>query len=470
MPMNNLNKKNITIIFCIVLLVVGTIIYEYPLRSGDNARAPSASSVQKGRDYNDVVSDFQKRGFINIKTETIEDLITGWLTKDGEVERVMIDGDENYSADSLYPKDVEVIIEYHTFPSKAEKDEETTERIEEIPDTEEKTTESTTEEKVEETENRTESKIDIENSSFVNTFSKIPDYSGEAFIELNNNIPYFSENEKKSTDVFEIYSELDKLGRCGMAFANICPDSMPTEERGDIGDIKPSGWHTVKYSEIIDDNYLYNRSHLIAYSLAGENSNEKNLITGTRYLNQDTMQIFELKVLDYVRNTGNHVLYRVTPDFEGDNLLAKGVQMEAWSVEDNGNGICFNVFCYNVQPNIDINYETGESEISKEYYAEADTESSKIIDINEYEVNDVEEDLSRNNKATVSSEETTEALGFEDTVTDFIVNKNTGKIHSPNCRSVNDMAEHNKWEYTGTLNDLKRMGYVPCARCLGDYK
>ena len=171
----------------------------------------------------------------------------------------------------------------------------------------------------------------------------IPDYTGEAFIELNGNVPDFTDDEKKSTEAFERYADLDKLGRCGVAYANICPELMPTEERGEIGDIRPSGWHTVKYSEVIEDLYLYNRSHLIAFSLAGENANPKNLITGTRYMNQETMQIFELKVLDYVRTTNNHVLYRVTPVFEGDNLLAKGVQMEAWSVEDEGKGISFNV-------------------------------------------------------------------------------------------------------------------------------
>lgn len=295
--------------------------------------------------------------------------------------------------------------------------------------------------------------------------------AGDAFIELNNNIPMFSDEEKMSTEAFERYSDLDDKGRCGVAFANICQELMPTKERGDIGDIKPSGWHTVKYNEVIEDNYLYNRSHLIAYSLAGENSNEKNLITGTRFLNQETMQIFELKVLDYVNNTGNHVLYRVTPVFDGDDALAKGVQMEAWSVEDNGKGICFNVFCFNIQPYIDIDYSTGDSSISKEYYVKENTDSNKNIDINENDINDVEVDTSRDNtEADNNSEETTEALGFEDMVTDFVVNTNSGKIHSPNCRSVNDMAEHNKWEYTGTLNELKQMGYVPCSRCLGDYK
>lgn len=153
------------------------------------------------------------------------------------------------------------------------------------------------------------------------------------------------------------------MGRCGVAFANICIDIMPTEERGEIGMIKPSGWHTVKY-DVVDGKYLYNRCHLIGYQLAGENANPKNLITGTRYLNVEGMLPFENEVADYVKESNNHVLYRVTPIFESDNLVASGVQMEAYSVEDNGEGICFNVFCYNVQPGIVIDYATGESYLS----------------------------------------------------------------------------------------------------------
>lgn len=163
-----------------------------------------------------------------------------------------------------------------------------------------------------------------------------------------------------TTTAFENYSDLDSLGRCGVAYANICKDIMPTEERGKIGMIKPSGWHTVKY-DVIKDRYLYNRCHLIGYQLAGENANPKNLITGTRYLNVEGMLPFENLVADYVNNTGNHVLYRVTPMFSGSNLVANGVLIEAKSVEDNGGGIFFNVYCYNVQPGVGINYENGDS-------------------------------------------------------------------------------------------------------------
>lgn len=201
---------------------------------------------------------------------------------------------------------------------------------------------------------------DIASADPVIDTGEIPAYSGEAYVEMNGNVPYFTDN-KLSTTSYEYYSELDSLGRCGVCVANIGTDIMPTEERGEIGNIKPTGWHTVKYSDIIEGNYLYNRCHLIGFQLAGENDNEKNLITGTRYLNMDGMLPFENMVADYVTETGNHVLYRVTPIFEGDNLVADGVLIEAESVEDNGSGILFNVFCYNIQPGIVIDYATGDS-------------------------------------------------------------------------------------------------------------
>ena len=188
----------------------------------------------------------------------------------------------------------------------------------------------------------------------------IPVYSGSAYTVINNNIPYFTDSEL-STKSYEFYSELDSLGRCGVCMANIGRDIMPTKERGQIGDVKPTGWHTVKYPGIVDGNYLYNRCHLLGFQLTGENDNEKNLITGTRYMNVEGMQPFENMIADYVKETGNHVMYRVTPIFEGDNLVANGVLMEAESVEDNGTGILFNIFCYNVQPGIFIDYATGDS-------------------------------------------------------------------------------------------------------------
>lgn len=190
--------------------------------------------------------------------------------------------------------------------------------------------------------------------------SSIGTFSGKPYVTLNDNKPTFAEVSTKS---FEQYTELDSLGRCGTAYACVGKDIMPTEERGSIGPIKPTGWHTIKY-DIVDGKYLYNRCHLIGYQLTGENANEENLITGTRYLNIDGMLPFENMVADYVQETGNHVMYRVTPHFIGNNLLASGVQMEGYSVEDNGAGVCFNVYAYNAQPGININYENGESSLA----------------------------------------------------------------------------------------------------------
>jgi len=194
------------------------------------------------------------------------------------------------------------------------------------------------------------------------TLETIPAYDKKPYVELENNIPSFTEEERTTETVFEQYSSLDFLGRCGAAYANIGQELMPTEERGAIGMIRPSGWHLAKY-DCVDGKFLYNRCHLIGYQLSGESANEKNLITGTRYLNVEGMLPFENMVADYVQETGNHVLYRVTPIYEGAELVARGVQMEAWSVEDQGDGICFNVFVYNVQPGVVLDYATGESHL-----------------------------------------------------------------------------------------------------------
>lgn len=187
--------------------------------------------------------------------------------------------------------------------------------------------------------------------------TEIPSYEGQSYVIVNDNVPDFSD-EARSTGTYEFYSELDGLGRCGYAEAKLCPELMPTEERGKIGMVKPTGWHTVKYEEV-EGNYLYNRCHLIGYQLAGENANEKNLITGTRYLNVEGMLPFENKVAEYIRDTGDAVLYRVTPIFEGDNLVASGVHMEAESLGTEE--IRFNIYVFNIQPGIEIDYKTGES-------------------------------------------------------------------------------------------------------------
>lgn len=251
----------------------------------------------------------------------------------------------------------------------------------------------------------------------------IPAYAGNSFVILDGNKPSFSKKDRERTDAFETYSNLDKLGRCGVAYANICKELMPTEERGAIGMVKPTGWHTVKYDNV-EGKYLYNRCHLIGYQLAGENANEKNLITGTRYLNVTGMLKFEDRVADYVKATDHHVLYRVTPVFEGDNLVATGLEMEAYSVEDCGKGVSFHVFVYNIQPGITIDYATGESW----------TDDSK-------------------------TEENTEA---ED---GYVLNTNTHKFHKENCESVRDIAGSNKEVYTGNREDLINIGYEPCKRC-----
>ena len=192
--------------------------------------------------------------------------------------------------------------------------------------------------------------------------SIVPAYSGKAYTTINDNVPFFTEADlQKAANSYESYSNLDNLGRCGVCVASVGKDIMPTEERGEIGSVKPTGWQTAKYPGIVDGNYLYNRCHLLGYQLTGENANVNNLITGTRYMNKEGMLPFENMVVNYVKDTGYHVIYRVTPIFDGNNLVASGVLMEAESVEDNGDGILFNVFCYNIQPGITIDYATGYS-------------------------------------------------------------------------------------------------------------
>lgn len=303
----------------------------------------------------------------------------------------------------------------------------------------------------------------------------IPEYSGSPYCELGGNVPLFTKEEQKNTEVFEYYSNLDSFGRCGVAFANICPELMPTEERGVIGHIRPSGWHTVKYNDLIDGNYLYNRCHLIAYSLAGENDNEKNLITGTRYLNVEGMLPFEERVFSYVQKTGNHVLYRVTPVYSGDNLVADGVRMEGWSVEDSGDGICFHVFCYNIQPGIEIDYLTGESKRSDDEISLAE-KSDDIDPIENGTVESTEKGgLAPSDPIIIDlgdeldSDQINRSQPVDEEKKEYILNTNTRKIHLPNCSSVGDMKEKNKKTVIGTIEELKMQGYAPCNRCLSGY-
>lgn len=265
-------------------------------------------------------------------------------------------------------------------------------------------------------------------SDYVNyDLSNIPDYDGKAYVELNGNVPEFSESEKTSSESFEEYGKLDSLGRCTYAVSCIGKDLMPTEKRGSIGSVKPSGWHISKY-DFVDGKYLYNRCHLIGYQLTAENANERNLITGTRYLNIEGMLPFENDVADYIEITNNHVYYKVTPIFEGNNLVANGVQMQAYSVEDNGQGISFNVYCYNVQPGVAIDYATGD------------------------------------NQAVTSSSVTSTSSDVTDKKT-YIVNTKTKKFHNPDCDGVKKMSSSNKKKYKGTRDSLISNGYSPCQKC-----
>ena len=309
--------------------------------------------------------------------------------------------------------------------------------------TTETTISSTTEESASEAQTETSSETNNETEYDV-SFSAY-DWNGDPYIVVNNNVPFFEEiTLRNDEDVAlnvkssENYSELDELGRCGVAYAVLGTDIMPTEERGKIGSIKPSGWHTSNYNEypgLIDGNYLYNRCHLIAFMLAGENANERNLITGTRYMNVTGMLPFEDQVHDYmIEHPDNHVLYRVTPEFTGDNLVADGVLMEAYSIEDNG-ALSFCVFCYNVQPYVTIDYATGDNHIADNYIHSENTET------------------------------TTESWEDNPNWYSYVLNENSKKIHRPNCSAVADMNEENKTETNRSYEELISEGYTPCKLC-----
>ncbi len=254
--------------------------------------------------------------------------------------------------------------------------------------------------------------------------SNIPEYSGEPYVEINNNVPSFEKFEITDKG-FESYSELDYLGRCGSCIASVGIETMPTEERGNISHIKPTGWQSVQYDNV-DQGSLYNRCHLIGFQLTGENANEENLITGTRYMNVEGMLPFENMIAEYVLKTGNHVMYRVTPIFEDDNLLANGVNLEAYSVEDNGSGVSFNVYCYNVQPDIYIDYTDGDN-----YYNGPDNTPDATYNIE----------------------------------CDYVLNNKSMRFHIPDCSGVENIGKLNRKNYTGTREDLIDKGYKPCGTC-----
>lgn len=266
-------------------------------------------------------------------------------------------------------------------------------------------------------------------SDFIESVNDVPEFDGAtAYVEINGNIPEFSDDEIKD-ESFEFYSELDSLGRCGTVIASVGVDIMPTEERGEIGQIKPTGWKTVKY-DVVDGKYLYNRCHLIGYQLTGENANVNNLITGTRYMNVDGMLPFENMVADYVRETENHVMYRVTPIFDVDCLVARGVQMEAKSVEDDGKGILFNVYVYNNQPGVSINYYTGDSVLG--------------------------------NGIKFQKPEDSTSVNY------YVINTNSKKFHNYDCTHAIKTSAANKEVSYKTSDELIEDGYSPCKVCMPD--
>ena len=287
--------------------------------------------------------------------------------------------------------------------------------------------------------------------------SAIPAYSGNPYVAVNDNNPYFTEEElAEAAASFETYSDLDALGRCGVCTASVGTDLMPTEERGNIGSVKPTGWHTVKY-DFVDGKYLYNRCHLIGFQLTGENANEKNLITGTRYLNVDGMLPFENMVADYVKETNQHVLYRVTPVFTGENRVAEGVLMEGKSVEDNGEGILFCVFAYNVQPGVSIDYATGES-VEGDPAERSDSSQSQPAE------------SGGSGQAGAESEPDTfkeREAGSDNSagISTYILNTSTMKFHREDCSSVKKMSEKNRAVFEGTRQEVIDAGYAPCENC-----
>lgn len=293
------------------------------------------------------------------------------------------------------------------------------------------------------------------------TVDDVPAYSGEPYVEVNDNQPEFTE-EELTTVSYEDYSELDELGRCQSAEACIGQDLMPTETRESISSVKPTGWKNKSY-DTVDGGYVYNRCHLIGFQLTGENANEENLITGTRYMNVEGMLPFEDEVAAYIKETDNHVMYRVTPVFEGDDLVASGVQMQAESVEDDGVGISFNVYVYNVQPYVVIDYKTGENWEGDEI---AEPEG-KWADGTEAEPSDTKSDSKSDSKinAKTDSAATSKAEAKDTKEQTYILNKNTKKFHKPECSGAKKIKAKNKGEYTGSRQTLIDEGYEPCGNC-----
>ena len=287
----------------------------------------------------------------------------------------------------------------------------------------------------------------------------IPDYSGDAYVEINGGDPFF-EDDEITDEAFESYSYLDALGRCGVAFACIGLELMPTEERGEIASITPTGWEYNGISnnntyDFVENDYVYNRCHLIGFQLAGENDNERNLITGTRYMNIEGMLPFENQVADYVEESGNHVMYRVTPIFNGLDYVARGVLMEAYSVEDNGRGVKFCIYAYNVQPGVTIDYFTGINVANGEKLPEIDTEDGRDENVNTPKPDDSDKTDKEEDKDKIPN----------DGEYDYVLNTNSKKFHIPGKSCADSISDKNRENYCGTREELIADGYVPCGIC-----
>lgn len=293
------------------------------------------------------------------------------------------------------------------------------------------------------------------------------------YVELNGNVPSFGA-EDATTEPFQSYAELDALGRCGTARACLGPETLPTQERGDISEVHPSGWQSVSY-DFVDGGSLYNRSHLIAFCLSGQNANECNLVTGTRHMNADVMAPIEEMVLGYIEQAGNHVLYRVTPVFAGEELVARGLQIEALSMEDGGQGVSLNLYLRNTQPGVAIDYATGDSwadgslDVPAAQPAETVASAPAATEAEAAPQEPVAEQPGDVEPVSVEPLATepisVEPITTEPLTNSYVVNTNTGKFHYPGCSSADQIKPENRWDVETTRDDLIAQGYVPCKRC-----
>ena len=286
------------------------------------------------------------------------------------------------------------------------------------------------------------------------SYRDVPAFEGNPYVYVNDGEPTFTDEQRAAEPGHEHYGELDELGRCTAAFAVVGPETQPTEKRGSIGEIRPSGWQMAKY-DFVEGKYLFNRCHLLGYQLTGENANPQNLITGTRYLNIQGMLPFENAVADYVDATGNHVLMAVTPIFEGSELVARGVHMMAESVEDDGEGVAFNVFCYNVQPGVVIDYGTGASMLEED--------ATPLPDVSGAE--SAPDAASEGAGAREASEKGATGSDEGKGVAEYVLNTNSRKFHLPSCSSVGQMSPKNREDVEDTRENLIANGYDPCKRC-----